>query len=113
MESTEHRHITHEDRGQNEQRNDNVSYQPMGVPLTNDEIKDMIEQQQGYYDDVGFLILGDGSFIDPYGYKFDEEGYDEFGGYYDDDGYYVPGAEFEEEYYGKYEEESYIQETDI
>lgn len=71
----------------------------------------MDKNQEGYYDDDGFFILPNGECIDPYGYQFDDEGYDEFGGYYDDDGYYVPGEGYEEEYYGKYEVQSYIPET--
>ena len=65
--------------------------------------KEKIEEQEGYYDDFGFYILPDGDFYDHNGYYFDKEGYDEFGGYYDGLSY-VPGAEYEEEYYKKYEE---------
>lgn len=47
--------------------------------------------------------MPDGSFYDHNGYYFDTEGYDEFGGYYE--GFsYVPGPEYEEEYYKKYDE---------
>ncbi len=41
------------------------------------------EVEGGKYDDSGFYSLPDGSFYDPDGFKFDKEGYDEFGGYYD------------------------------
>lgn len=47
--------------------------------------------------------MPDGSFYDHNGYKFDIEGYDEFGGYYE--GFnYVPGPGHEEEYYKRYQE---------
>lgn len=71
----------------------------------------MNENNEGYYDKEGFFILPDGDFIDPYGYYFDQEGYDEFGGYYDDDGYYVPGEEYEDEYYEKYDVDHFIPES--
>ena len=44
-------------------------------------------------------MLADGSFYDPNGYYFDKDGYDEFGVYYEK---YVPGPEYEDEYYAKY-----------
>ena len=50
-------------------------------------------------------MLPDGSFYDQNGYYFDKDGYDEFGGYYDDTYfYYVPGPDYAEEYYAKYQE---------
>ena len=106
-----HRHVTHENKGANEQRNDNQAYKPMGKALTEEEMKRVEEEGQGEWDKDGFYVLPDGSFYDPYGYYFDEEGYDEYGGYYDDDGYYVPGEGHEDEYYGMYEQETYIPES--
>ena len=47
-----------------------------------------------------------GDFYDVNGFYFDKEGYDEFGGYYDDDINYVPGKEYEEEYYKRLQEEN-------
>jgi hypothetical protein len=77
----------------------------MGKPFERKEIE---EKHEGSYDDDGFYILEDGSFFDPWGYKFSmaEDGYcyDEFGGYYDDYGYYVPGKDHEEAYYDNYED---------
>ena len=48
--------------------------------------------------------------FDPWGYRFDfdehdEVYFDEFGGYYDNYGYYVPGDEYQEEYYRNYADE--------
>ena len=69
------------------------------------ETQDTIEAEKGYYDEFGFYILLNedgterGDFYDINGFYFDCEGYDEFGGYYDDDLNYVPGKDFEEEYY--------------
>jgi hypothetical protein len=49
--------------------------------------------------------LADGSFYDPNGYKFNKDGYDEFGGYYDDKYfYYVTGPGYEDAYYANYQE---------
>ena len=71
------RHVTHENKGSNEQRNYNASYQPMGeARYTQDQVDQMNENNEGYYDKEGFFILPDGDFIDPYGYYFDAEGYD-------------------------------------
>ena len=82
-----HRTIARED-SKKEEHTGSEKQRPMGVPYTLEEIQKL----KGYYDDDGFYILEeDESFFDPWGYKFDPDGYDEFGGYYDDDGYYVPG----------------------
>lgn len=64
--------------------------------------REEIEKLKGEYDKDEFYILEDGSFYDPWGYKFDPEGYDEYGGYYDEFGYYCPGDEYAEEYYQNY-----------
>lgn len=74
-------------------------------------MKEIVDHGDGYYDKDGFYILSDGSFYDTYGYYFGPDGYDQYGGYYDDDGQYVPGDDYEEEYYEKYHQESYIPET--
>lgn len=71
----------------------------MGLPKTEEEQKKYPGYAEGKLDEQGFYVLPDGSFFDPDGYYFDQEGYDEFGGYYDDDLYYVPGEEYEEQYY--------------
>mmetsp|Transcript_8889 Transcript_8889/g.15085 ORF Transcript_8889/g.15085 Transcript_8889/m.15085 type:complete len:178 (-) Transcript_8889:447-980(-) len=44
----------------------------------------------GYYDDLGFYNMADGSFYDPQGYFFNTEGYDEDGGFYNSDSEYIP-----------------------
>lgn len=70
-----------------------------------------IEAENGYYDEDGFYIIHNedgterGDFYDPNGFYFDQEGYDKFGGYYDDDLNYIPGKEYEEEYYRRLKEE--------
>lgn len=47
----------------------------------------------GMYDDFGFYVYKNGSFVDPKGYFFDEDGYDEWGGYYDENNTYRrPGS---------------------
>ncbi|CDW85420.1 UNKNOWN [Stylonychia lemnae] len=102
MEASDHRHVTHENKGANEQRNENKAYVPMGdAKYTAQQVLEMEANKEGKYDEDGFFVLPNGDFIDPYGYYFDEEGYDNFGGYYDDDGYYVPGEEYHDEYYEK------------
>lgn len=74
-----------------EEKKHSKEEKPMGKPYSKEEI----EQMKGYYDEDGFYILEeDASFFDPWGYKFDPMGYDEFGGYYDDDGFYVPGEDY-------------------
>ena len=45
----------------------------------------------GYFDELGFYNLPNGSFYDPDGYFFDTDGYDEFGGRYDQNNTYIPG----------------------
>ena len=45
---------------------------------------------EGEYDEQGFYIYADGSFVDPDGYYFDRWGYDELGGHYDDNNIYHP-----------------------
>ena len=47
------------------------------------------EVDGGYYDDWGFYILPNGGFIDPYGNKFNADGFDERGGYYSNAGIYI------------------------
>ena len=74
----------------------------MGIPYSLEEILKLKEENNGYYDDDGFCIMENGEFFDPWGYKFDPDGYDEYGGYYDDDGVYVPGSGYEDEYYKNY-----------
>lgn len=86
--------------GADKQRKEGVEYKAnMGTIHT----KEQILENEGYYDKDGFYVLADGSFYDPSGYYFDQNGYDEFGGYYEN-GYYVPGEGYEDEYYRKYEE---------
>jgi len=46
--------------------------------------------------------LEDGGFYDPWGYYFNPNGEDEFGGYYNDQGYYIPGKDYEKDYYAGY-----------
>lgn len=75
-----------------------------------EEMKKIIEENGGGYDEQGFYVLPNGSFYDPYGYYFDEEGYDEMGGYYQE-GRYYPGEGHEDEYYNRFEEENNIPET--
>jgi hypothetical protein len=56
-----------------EEKKHSKEERPMGKPFPRDEI----EKLKGYYDSDGFYILEeDGSFFDPWGYKFDSEGYD-------------------------------------
>lgn len=60
--------------------------------------KELIEKEIGNYDEDGFYLLPNGSFYDPLGYFFDEQGFDEVGGYYDDEGFYVdPDEEYNED----------------
>ena len=42
---------------------------------------------------MGFINMPNGSFYDPEGVYFDQEGYNKFGGYYDYDSNYFPGSE--------------------
>lgn len=100
MEGQSHRTINREDSKKEQAGSTNADARPMGVPYSLEEIKGM----KGDYDEDGFYVLEDGTFFDPWGYKFDAEGYDEFGGYYDDDGHYVPGEGYEEEYYKNYQQ---------
>ncbi len=88
-------------------RQDNINYKADKGEI---HTKEDIEQHEGYYDEDGFYVMGDGSFYDPNGYYFDQEGYDEFGGYYEN-GYYVPGPDYAEEYYRRFNE-VYGQEDD-
>ena len=57
--------------------------------IFNDEI-------EGEYDEEGFFITPDGSFWDPDGVYFNNEGYDKYGGYYEN-GEYIPGKGWDEE----------------
>ena len=57
--------------------------------IINDEI-------EGEYDEEGFFITPDGSFWDPDGVYFNNEGYDKYGGYYEN-GEYIPGKGWDEE----------------
>lgn len=51
--------------------------------------------EEGYYDELGFYYLPDGSFYDLDGYYFNAQGYDKYGGYYDDNANYVaPEGQF-------------------
>ena len=60
--------------------------------------KEEIEKEIGEYDEDDFYLLPNGSFYDPLGYYFNEQGLDEIGGYYDDDGFYVdPDEEYNED----------------
>lgn len=69
----------------------------------------------GNLDQDGFYILKDGSFYDPFGFYFDQNGLDEAGGKYDDEGYYVSPFDLDldaRELYGSEDEEEeldYIQ----
>lgn len=77
MESTaQHRTITQEDKPDQQQRNPNEVYKPMGTHKTEEEMKKIVDDGEGHYDKDGFYILPDGSFYDPYGYYFSEDGYD-------------------------------------
>lgn len=55
------------------------------------KVKSIPKIAGGFYDDLGFYNLPDGSFYDPDGYFFDKNGFDEFGGFYNDDSHYIPG----------------------
>ena len=57
--------------------------------ILNDEI-------EGEYDEEGFFVTPDGSFWDPDGVYFNNEGYDKYGGYYEN-GEYIPGKGWDEE----------------
>lgn len=57
--------------------------------------RDKIESYAGEYDEDGFYKLKNGAFYDPFGYYFDEEGFDVAGGKYDDAGFYKTEAEQE------------------
>ena len=59
--------------------------------IFNDEI-------EGEYDEEGFFVTPDGSFWDPDGVYFNNEGYDKYGGYYKN-GEYIPGKGWDEENY--------------
>jgi hypothetical protein len=67
----------------------------------------------GNLDQDGFYILKDGSFYDPFGFYFDQNGLDEAGGKYDDEGYYVSPFDLDldaRELYGSEDdEEDYMQ----
>jgi hypothetical protein len=79
MSTEESKHITYEAR-EEVKREEGVDYKPMGTPIEKEEV----EQEKGHYDEDDFYILDDGGFYDPWGYKFDNDGYDEYEGYYDD-----------------------------
>lgn len=58
--------------------------------------------------------MNEGGFYDPWGYKFstkdkDENGNeiwkDDYGGYFDENGQYIPGKEYEQQYYEQFEEQ--------
>ena len=51
---------------------------------------------EGEYDEEGFFITPSGSFWDPDGVYFNEEGYDKHGGYYEK-GEYIPGKGWDED----------------
>ena len=51
---------------------------------------------EGEYDEEGFFITPNGSFWDPDGVYFNEEGYDKHGGYYEK-GEYIPGKGWDED----------------
>lgn len=87
-----------------------IYYQPMGKKLTKEEMKQLVDKNEGKFDDDGFYILPDGSFYDKQGYIFDAEGYDEHGGYIEN-GKYYPGQGQEDEYYDRYEEQNNRKET--
>lgn len=55
------------------------------------EVRDIPFVEGAEYDDYGFYNLPDGSFYDPDGHFFNQNGFDEFGGYYDNNNIYVPG----------------------
>ena len=48
----------------------------MGEHKTEEEMKEIVDHGDGYYDDSGFYVLPDGSFYDTYGYYFGPDGYD-------------------------------------
>lgn len=48
----------------------------MGEHKTEEEMKEIVDHGDGYYDKDGFYILPDGSFYDTYGYYFGPDGYD-------------------------------------
>ena len=51
---------------------------------------------EGEYDEEGFFITPNGSFWDPDGVYFNNEGYDKYGGYYEN-GEYIPGKGWDED----------------
>lgn len=73
-------------------------------------MKQIVDKNEGKFDEYGFYILPDGSFYDNHRYYFDAEGYDEYGGYYEN-GRYYPDKDHEDEYYDRYEVQNNIKET--
>ena len=76
-----------------------------GMPfLSKAEIE--AKHPSGKYDEDDFYLLEDGSFYDPLGYFFDQDGFDEVFGFYDEHGYYVaPEEEYENDEYGDEEDD--------
>ena len=68
-----------------------------GKPLITTSRAKIEAIEGGTYDQDGFYVLKDGSFYDPLGYYFDQDGIDEAGGSYDKEGYYMSPTHFEEE----------------
>jgi hypothetical protein len=64
-------HVTHHQEEESKHEPSAV-HKPMGVPQSKEEY----ELKEGYQDELGFYILPDGDFYDPWGYYFDAEGYD-------------------------------------
>ena len=54
------------------------------------------DDTEGEYDEEGFFITPNGSFWDPDGIYFNNEGYDKHGGFYEN-GIYIPGKGWDEE----------------
>ena len=92
-----------------EEQKHSEEQKPMGKPYTLEEIEKKFPG--GHLDADDFYYSADEmTYFDPWGYRFDLDEtdgqyYDEFGGYYDDDGYYIPGEEYQEEYYRNYADE--------
>lgn len=59
--------------------------------------KTEVMELEGKYDLYGFYQLKAGGFIDPFGYRFDENGLDPVGGLYEDGLYMNPDEEYKSE----------------
>lgn len=99
-----HRTVTNKPEQENPNKKEGVDYKPMGIPdVSYLKLQALLYKGEVFLDEEGFYCYGDGSFYDPDGFYFDQEGYDKYGGYYNESGNYVPGESKEDEYYQTYE----------